>query len=160
MAGRTHYPQWLRDADPAYDAETFLRHTVEERQLDLGCWHDGKFVAIASFFESFPRYVEMSVWASREARSDWLAPGIWEIGNSLFEGGVAEIYCVLARFHVANRRLALRCWMRFDGTRRLKATARGRIIEWMRYSITEEDWRTRQSNGQQAENHLERPERD
>jgi hypothetical protein len=111
-----------------------------EKQLDLGCWFAGEFVAIASFYERYPGGLEMTVWANRLARARNLAPGIWQIGYSLFEEGVNDIYCVLARYHKENRKLAEACWMKFDGTRRFKMTPRGRIIEWMRYSISRRQW--------------------
>lgn len=83
----------------------------------------------------------MTAWASRKARWQWLAPGIWQIGNALFaEGGIEEIYSVLARFHQANRKMGIACWMEYDGTRRVKVTPKGRIIEWMRYSISRDQW--------------------
>lgn len=143
------YPAWLRDADETIPTlEKMLKEARSGKQLDLGCWHAGEFVAVASFSETFVGGLEMTVWASRQARARYLAPGIWEIGNSLFEDGVKEIYCVLARFHKENRKLAEACWMEFDGSRRLKLTPKGRIVEWMRYAITWNMWQRRRNEKQ------------
>lgn len=139
---RERYPRSLRDATAVDSVATFEEFLEQARgaRADIGIF-DGEMVGCVSLEWKAERVYEAHISAKRKASLDRFIEPCLSIQKTVFEElDAALLFGFTPEWNRGAVLLAKTMGLEPDGVRRLRGTARGRVITWVRLSQTRADY--------------------
>ena len=141
-------PRWYREMDRVFRPEAFedfLKLAHGEDQADIGVFENDKLVGLITLSMRAKGMFEAHLSAKRGASVEVLADAGIQVKEQLFRDmGMIEGCLWVARKNYHVRKLCSIIGFRDSGLRIFKGSHRGRVIDWLRLSVTRSEWEAEQ----------------
>lgn len=141
-------PTWRRHAEEVFgtlDAGEYMAASLDERRIDIGVWANDTYTAKVALHLTAKHTYEVSLEAARWTDPTTIIQAGQAIRDQLFGNYSAQlVYAWVPRWARGAKAILTSIGFLPDNVIMARGTARGRLIEWDRYSL-------RRSNEQQEQ---------
>lgn len=131
-------PTWFQDADKVFASgkvDDLLAQLRDRDKWFIGVFDEGLSAVIAVERHGSGQF-EGHLLARRRANPEMIALAIEQLLYDLLDCGLTEAFCWVAEKNLGVRKLCAKMEMKPDGFVMFKGAYRGRVIRWLRHSIT------------------------
>jgi hypothetical protein len=133
-------PRWFRDMDAVFwqgSVENLIEQLNNWRKVFVGVFTSGLEAVIIVTWHGNGSF-EADLMARRGANTAAIMAAAHQLMHDLLAFGMQEAFVWVAAKHISVRKLCVNIGLMPDGVVMYKGAYRGRVIKWLRHSVTRE----------------------
>lgn len=140
LAGSPSWRQYTESVFGTLDHTEYMAARLDERRIDIGIFADDVFIAKVALHLVAKSTYEVSLEAMRTADPAIIAQAGQLIRDQLFDVyGAQSVFAWVPRWAKSVQSILTAIGFENSGVIMLRGTCRGRLIEWLRFSLKATD---------------------
>lgn len=136
-------PDWRKETEAVFgavDQDSYFAALSNPERIDIGVF-DGAFIALVTLTLRAPSIYEVHLEAGPAASSQSIIFAGWQIRERMFDYGMQRAYTWTPHWNRPVLAINKAIGFQPDNVSMLRGTCRGRLIEWVRFSLRRPDGR-------------------